>query len=253
MAKLETSGQEHWQGLAKSPEFPCVFGQRAIREEKYTLIAQESIVSPEVAGLVCESIYQYLPHALSVVNGIVDLKSFDVVTFGVQFPKVKLESEEEAARSLFTLMVNMHKYDKARGKVWSVVNSNDPKHKDFAFSVGETGFFLPFFYPGAYASQRRYPMPMVLFNLDAIFAHMKIVQTSRQRIRPDGSKENLSLFHSGQEVIRGRLEKHHGGTHPFLADAGSDLALPQYLLPDPNNLDRMWEILAEVGGDSPFN
>jgi FPC/CPF motif-containing protein YcgG len=252
MAEFETEYKDHWNGLAKSVEFPCVFGQRAIREGKYTLLSEHQMNSPVAAGQICEAIYHYLPHAIAVVENIVDLKSFDVVTFGVQFPDTLIKSEDEAARALFTLMVNMHQYDKAKGKLWSASNSNDPRNKDFAFSIGSTGFFLPFFYPGAYARQRQYPMPLLLFNLDAIFAHMKLVQTNRQRVLPDGSNERMSLFHSGQEVIRGRLEKYHGGVHPFLADAGSDLALPQYLLPDPNNLDRMWEILAEIGGDKPF-
>lgn len=217
------------------PDFVCIFGKAALRQEKIQFHAvEQEMDSPKAAAQTCQILYAYIEEVLHNID--FSQQKLPLASCVVTFPSQQLENEAEACKTVTQLLVAMHTYDVEQGYSWSGDVSNDPQSDTFSFSIGGEAFFVPLLYEHAHSFPRKIPVTALIFNWHTLFVELR----------------NRNLFDKGREVIRKNTLALGHPIAELLADFGHDQEFPQYVLPSLENLPLLWAYLQEFGGDEPF-
>lgn len=208
-----------------------------VEANHYSLTVNETnMCASESAAQLCEGIYAFIAREQLSQIGESENWKISFSSYMGLFPNEVLETQEAASTALFTLLLHMHAYDKAKGYEWATGISNNPKNPLFSFSLGGEAFFIPFMYKDAYAPARRSPIPFLVFNSHRLFQYLK----------------DKGKFSSARNVIQKNQLRQYGFIPDLLHDYGDDLEFPQYFLPNKDDLEAMWDVLYTLGGPNPF-
>lgn len=197
--------------LIHGADYPCVGAKAAFARKNYRIGFHGQMGSMESTPLLAEHLYKYI---LELSDKTVDSLFASYVAI---FEERKLSSEEEAHYLLWEQLQKLHLVDRTLFKYASGVSS-DPNANDFAFSVGETAFFVVGMNPCAHRSARRFAYPTLVFNAHSQF----------QELRRTGEYSRI------QEVTRARDIKLHGHLNSNIANFGEKPESFQYSGIDSN-------------------
>lgn len=133
------------------------------------------------------------------------------VSFAVAFAAAPALSEREFEQALWQRMQALHELDR-RQFGWDPAVSSDPRSPRFSMSIGGHAFYVVGLHPAASRPARRFPQPVLLFNLHSQF----------ERLRADGRYEKL------REAIIRRDIAYAGSANPMLAVHGKSSEARQY-------------------------
>ena len=133
------------------------------------------------------------------------------VSLAVLFPNSPLLSEIEFEQALWRRLCAIHVIDRMQYG-WDGSVSDDPASANFSMSVGGKGFFVIGMHPGASRLARRFPCPVMVFNLHSQF----------EQLRADGRYEKL------RSAIVARDIMFSGSSNPMLANFGQRSEARQY-------------------------
>lgn len=133
-------------------------------------------------------------------------------SFAVIFERQADLSEAAFERYLWTRVQSLSDKDVWRGQDYDETVSHDPDNPHFSLSFGGEAFFVVGLHPGASRPARRFPHPVMVFNLHAQF----------ETLRAQGKYENM------REKIMVRDEALAGSRNPMLARHGESSEARQY-------------------------
>ena len=223
--------------LEEIKEKVCTSGKNIIKKGNYDLeVIDYSLFSKTAAKQVCNGLYNFISKYDfdGLYNNNLKKCFFSYIAV---FPNQKLFEEEEAAESFHNILYNMHLYDKSQGYSWSKNVSNNPKSKNFSYSIGSKSFFIRFFHQFGHSKPRQSTTPTLVFNFHELFEALRIKGV--------------------YDKIRNKYRKWHIETYGklpgLLSDFENGLEYPQYLLPPKEKVDELvWGKLEEIAGKHPF-
>lgn len=229
---------EGFTNYVESEEMPCVFGKNAVEKGNYTyLVVEHALSHPAAAEQVCEGLYAFIDeYDIATIGQTGRLSPNNFASFDVAFVNTNFAHQQEASYELYSLLINMHKYDKQQGYPWAPGVSNDPHSFDFQMSVGGHAWFLPLLWPGAYAPSRRAPHVYLPWQSNNLFEALK----------------KAKKYEAAQNMVRSEEVRVHGFVPKLLGQLGKNLEILSYLLPHESEAGLVWETLHELGGDQPF-
>ena len=180
--------------------YPCVLAKSVVRTGQYRVRSYADLGDPGAAVSLARDLQAFgrepepergFRSFLAAFNGPTDL---DEPTF---------------ERGLWTLLQRVHEAD---GTPWDPAVSSDPGANDFSFSVGGRAFYVVGMHPGASRDARRFPRPLVAFNLHAQF------ETLRETRR----------YEKVRDLIQDRDRALQGSVNPALKDFGTQSEARQY-------------------------
>lgn len=216
----------------------CPFGANAVKTGKYEYLVVETAMSdPSTAIQVCSGLYKFVEKfEIGSIGVAGKLAPDNFASFDVAFTKTEFVSEEDAALQLYTLLVNMHNYDKSQNYSWAEGISSDPHSPNFQMSIGGYAWFLPLLWPGAYAPSRRFEHVFLPWQSNNLFDALR----------------RTGKYEAAQKTVRDNEIKMHGFVPALLGQLGQNLEILSYLLPNEDNANLVWDALKQAGGDYPF-
>lgn len=121
-------------------------------------------------------------------------------------------TEREFEQHLWTRVQSLSDKDVWRGQAYDETVSNDPSNPHFSLSFGGEAYFVVGLHPAASRPARRFPNPVMVFNLHAQF----------ETLRAQGKYEGM------REKIMVRDEALAGSRNPMLAPHGTSSEARQY-------------------------
>jgi len=216
----------------------CPFGASAVKKGKYEYLVVETAMNNTVtAAQVCSGLYRFIEkYEIASIGQGGKLSSDHFASFDVTFASTEFVSEADAALQLYSLLVNMHEYDKSQGYPWAEGISSDPHDHNFQMSIGGYAWFLPLLWPGAYTPARRSPHVYLPWQSNNLFEALR----------------KADKYEAAQNLVRENEIKAHGFVPALLGQLGQNLEILSYLLPHEDNAYIVWDALQQVGGDYPF-
>ncbi len=184
-------------------DYPCVGAKSAINTDGYRVGVYPRLGSNPAARL-CAQDLQWFSQEADAIND-------RYATYLAVFDGPGVADEEAFERMLWAQLEQMHRLD-AETFGWDPSVSDDPASPEFSYSIGGKAFFVVGMHPGASRRARRFPFPVLVFNLHQQF----------ERLREDG------LFDRMKETIRERDEELQGEKFEALADHGTSSEARQY-------------------------
>lgn len=232
------SHHQDFRDYVGSEGMPCIFGKKAIEKGRYEYLVVETQMSELVtAQQVCEGLYTFIEqYGIARIGQDDRLSQDNFASFDVSFVNVNFADQTEAANELYTLLVNMHKYDVDHGYAWADGVSRDPHNPSFQMSVGGHAWFLPLLWPQAYAPSRRSPHVYLPWQSNNLF----------EALRKSGK------YNAAQEIVRKEEIRVHGFIPKLLGQLGNNIEILSYLLPHEDDVDIVWDALNKAGGEYPF-
>ncbi|MCJ2015031.1 guanitoxin biosynthesis heme-dependent pre-guanitoxin N-hydroxylase GntA [Methylobacterium sp. J-076] len=233
--ELPRDDREHpcaraFREFIQDPPFPCVGAKSALSRGRLKIVVARDITS----GWDDMRIY---PALLAFIVGY--RESPDLFqSFAVVFEGPGSITEERFEESLWARAQSLSDKDSWLGQPYDGSVATDPDNPHFSLSFGGEAFFVVGLHPGASRPARRFPHPVMVFNLHAQFA----------RLRAEGRYEKL------RASILQRDEAFAGSANPMLARHGEASEARQY---SGRQVDPDWRCpfvpRAEAGpdGDAP--
>ena len=192
------------------PDYPCLGAKSVFRRDRATVVLHDDMESPETASRLFEQLREY--------TGSVDTEEgFASFVAGFRGPQVRDEKHFE--EMLWALLQRLHDVDE---EPWAPEVSADPNDPHFGFSVAGTPFFIVGLHPQASREARRFPLPVLVFNLHEQF----------DTLRESGGFERM------RDTIRRRDEELQGTVNPMVSDYGTVSEARQY---SGRELEEGWE------------
>ncbi len=193
---------------------------RIVAAEGYPCVGARSVFKRRTASIV---VLDELAESGCTVELLHDLERFshdhpkpDVVdslpemaSFVAAFRSPATTSEVEFEDALWRQLTMIHAIDTVP---WDDAVVSDPADPHFGFSVAGRAFFVIGMHPGASRLARRFPLPMMVFNLHSQF----------DQLRAAGKYDRL------RDTVRRRDLDLQGSANPMLADHGARSEARQY-------------------------
>jgi FPC/CPF motif-containing protein YcgG len=192
------------------PDYPCLGAKSVFRRDRATVVLHDDMESPETARRLFEQLREY-------TESVDAEEGFASFVAGFRGPQVRDENHYE--EMLWALLQRLHDVDE---EPWAPEVSADPSDPHFGFSVAGTPFFIVGLNPEASREARRFPVPVLVFNLHEQF----------QALRESGAFERM------RDTIRRRDEDLQGSVNPMVSDYGSVSEARQY---SGRELEEGWE------------
>jgi hypothetical protein len=201
--------REHPQAQAlrefiQDPPFPCVGAKSALSRGKLRIVVARDIRS----GWDDMRIYPALLSFIASYREAPDLFQ----SFAVVFEGPDRISEETFEASLWQRAQSLSDKDSWLGQPHDGRVATDPDNPHFSLSFGGEAFFVVGLHPNASRPARRFPSPVMVFNLHAQF----------ERLRNEGRYEKL------RASILQRDEALAGSINPMLSRHGETSEARQY-------------------------
>ena len=117
--------------------------------------------------------------------------------------------EAEFERLFWATLDRVHRADP---HPWDPAVASDPGHPQFSFSVGGRAFYVVGMHPGASRLARRFPRPLIAFNLHSQFEALR----------------EAGRYGAVRDTIRERDRALQGSVNPSLQDFGTTSEARQY-------------------------
>ena len=117
--------------------------------------------------------------------------------------------EAEFERLFWATLARVHAAD---GAPWDPAVASDPADPRFSFSVGGRAFYVVGMHPGASRLARRFPRPLIAFNLHSQFEDLRAA----------------GRYQAVRDTIRARDRALQGSVNPSLQDFGTTSEARQY-------------------------
>ncbi|EBS1326653.1 hypothetical protein D6T51_21480 [Salmonella enterica subsp. enterica serovar Muenchen] len=183
--------------------FACIGAKTAAAME--TLIHRDC---SDASKLTLGDAYGYLRQFCSLRENISMTNSTFVLTFSDQ----QFADEAVFESFVWSILAEMHTYDKDAGFTWSDECSSDPASPEFGFSLVNEPFFVVGLHPQSSRQSRRSPVPALVFNAHRQFRYLK----------------RFGMFEKMQMEIRRREINIQGDLNPNLSNFGDDSEARQY-------------------------
>lgn len=193
-----------FRGFVQAPQFSCVGAKSAVTRDNYRLGVYSRLGSAESTAGLARDLFTFSREAREIPVG-------DFITFAAAFQEPTDGDEYDFERLLWSQLRSLHARDRELFE-WDTTVSSDPASADFSFSFAGTAFFVVGLHPNSSRIARRFPWPLMVFNIHAQF----------MQLRADGRWDRL------QQVIRARDEALQGSLNPNLADHGKASEARQY-------------------------
>ena len=181
--------------------YPCTGAKSALNKQTHRMGFYGSIRDTESGRCVAADLAWFADSA----DGIDDTYATFVAVFE---PAVLDPAGFETA--LWAQLQAMN--ETTPGRAWDPAYSDDPADVKFAFSLAGEAFYVIGMHPLAEREARRFPYPILIFNLHRQF----------EKLRAEGR------FDPMRTLIREREEALAGAPNPFLSDHGMASEAPQY-------------------------
>jgi FPC/CPF motif-containing protein YcgG len=186
------------------PAFPCVGAKSALARGTLKVLACRDLTSGWDDLRIHSELIDWA-HAYS--RDRTGLRSLAVTFDG---PDDLAEEAFEAA--MWQRIQSFADKDEWRGQPYAATVSSDPEDPHFSLSFGGEAFFVVGLHPNASRPARRFPRPVLVFNLHDQF----------ERLREEGRYERM------RETILERDRKLAGDVNPMLARHGEASEARQY-------------------------
>lgn len=190
--------------------FVCIGAQNSTRTGNVGFLSLD-FMNQENAEVLAENMDSWVKDA-DYENSFLE-NNFKFISFVVLFKNEEFANENDAEYSLWRFLKNVHLADVKRN-FWDGKFAKNVYSKDFAFSVGGYGHFVPMLHPKASSLVRYSLIPTLVFNPHCMFSQMK----------------KLSFFEKMKGEIREREQKQQLWINPKLSNSGENLEAPQYAL-----------------------
>lgn len=184
-------------------EYTCVAAQATFHQRNYRFGIYPRLASPEATAGLARDLFRFLQAR--------DEWESDFTSFLAVFTEPRDLSEREFEALLWAQLQALHEEDR-RFHGWSDEVPADPTSDEFAYSFAEHAFFVVGMHTNSSRLARRFPYPMLVFNLHEQFEHLR-------------QQEN---FERMQRIIRERDRELQGSINPMLSDHGYLSAARQY-------------------------
>ena len=184
--------------------FPCVGAKSALNRDRMRMSRFGDMAGADTTQELWKALIRYSQEFPDPGSA--------PVSFVAVFDEIEAGDEATFERLLWRQLQALHDHDHARGIVWDHSVNSDPSQADFSFSVGGRAFFVVGMHPGASRPARRFPHPVLVFNLRAQF----------EQLRAEGRYEKL------RSAILSRDEALAGSMNPMLARHGDASEARQY-------------------------
>lgn len=193
-----------FQDFIRSQPFPCVGAKSALSKGRMKIVVARSIASgwddprlyPALLAFICR--YRAKPDLFQ--------------SFAIVFEGPSEIGEEDFERHLWARLQSLSDKDAFLGQAYDTRVAPDPEDPHFSLSFGGEAFFVVGMHPGASRPARRFPYPVMVFNLRAQF----------EQLRAEGRYEKL------RAAILSRDEALAGSVNPMLARHGDASEARQY-------------------------
>jgi FPC/CPF motif-containing protein YcgG len=202
-AEPEREAQDLFERIA-DPAFPCVGAKSALARGTLKVVACRDLRSGWDDVRIHSELIEWA-HAYSRDGA--GLRSLAVTFDG---PDDLAEEAFEAA--MWERLQSFADKDEWRGQPYAQSVSADPEDPHFSLSFGGEAFFVVGLHPHASRPARRFPRPVLVFNLHDQF----------ERLREEGRYERM------RETILERDRKLAGDVNPMLARHGEASEARQY-------------------------
>ncbi len=182
-------------------DYPCIMAKSVVKTEQYCVRPYDALDDAESARQLAADLTAYAQEP-EPERGY---RSFLAV---FERPSEAI-SETEFERLFWATLARVHDAD---GAPWDPSVAADPEHPQFSFSVGGRAFYVVGMHPGASRQARRFPRPLIAFNLHSQF----------EALRRDGR------YQSVRNTIRDRDRALQGSVNPSLQDFGTTSEARQY-------------------------
>ncbi len=192
-----------FSGFVSHPDYPCVGAKSALARSSYLIGLYPSMSQTQHAPAVVDDLRWFGEHSAELGDSY--------VTFMAVFESRDIGSPERFESALWSYLQAMNRYD-SLDCAWDPSVSDNPSDPEFSFSVGGKAYFVIGLHPSARREARRFPFPMLVFNLHSQF----------EELREAGKFERL------RSTIRSREVALEGKPNPLLKDFGTSSEAAQY-------------------------
>ena len=182
-------------------EHPCLMAQTVFSMGKVDLLVYEDLGSKNTARKILKDLKNYI--------AAYDFDSNEFQTFLATFPERKDFTEKQFEDLLWKQLQFLHEVDDAS---WDPSVSNDPKNKNFSFSLGGKAFYMVGLHPNSSRKARQSPVPAIAFNLHWQFEKLR----------------EMGAYQTVRDKIRQRDTELQGSINPMLEDFGETSEARQY-------------------------
>lgn len=193
-----------FRGFVQAPQFSCLGAKSAVGHENYRLGVYDRLGSAESTAGLAHDLFTFSREADEVPEG-------EFFTFAAVFAGPTDADEAGFEQLLWMQLRQLNRGDAALFD-WDPTVSADPDSPHFSFSFAGKAFFVVGLHPHSSREARRFPWPVLVFNVHAQFV----------RLKEAGRWERL------QQTIRTREEALQGSLNPNLADYGTATEARQY-------------------------
>lgn len=183
--------------------YPCVGSRSAVNSDTYRLGVYDELGSDRAAPGLCHDIYEFCREFRDYGNRFVSMMAC--------FRAPAISSELQFEELLWRQLQRIHAID-SRFFEWDQKVSSDPADATFSMSIGGRAFFVVGLHPHASRRARRFPHPILVFNLHEQF----------DRLRARGKFETM------KSLIRARDRNYSGSINPMVSDHGTASEARQY-------------------------
>lgn len=198
------SAAEEFEAFVRAPEFPCVGAKSAAGTGRLKVVTARDITSAWDDLVIHRELMDWAERYRDDSEG---LRSLAVVFEG---PGNLDEKGFEAA--MWERIQSFADKDSWLGQRYDAKVSRDPEDPHFALSFGGEAFFVVGLHPAASRPARRYPSPVMVFNLHDQF----------ERLREEGRYQRM------RDAILARDKALAGDINPMLAEHGQGSSARQY-------------------------
>lgn len=184
-------------------DFPCVGAKSALGQDRMTFFTARCLTAPDDDRRLLSALYRFIAAYRR------DPAVF--TSFVALFEGPRTLSEPAFERALWQRLQALHERD-MRHYRWDPRVSPDPRSPRFSFSLMSEACFVVGLHGAASRAARRFPWPVLVFNLHAQF----------EELRADGRFEQL------RDTIRARDAALDGAPNPMMAGFGEVSEARQY-------------------------
>ena len=182
-------------------DHPCVMAQTVASQEHLDLHTYDEFPSRKTAKKIYKDLQQYLESY--------DFESNEFYTFIAVFKEKDSLSETQFETALWKQLEFIHEVD---NQEWDPGVSDNPKDKDFSFSIAGKAFYIVGMHPNSSRKARQSPFPAIAFNLHWQFEKLR----------------EMGAFNTVRDKIRERDSALQGNINPMLKDFGESSEARQY-------------------------
>jgi len=197
-------------------DHPCVMAQSSMRSHSLEVQTVGDLNQSKTITEILAKLKSYIAEAKLNPGNFASL----AISFATPAPPDEITYE----KVLWKLLQDIHEADP---KPWDKSVSSDAESEHFSFSIFGEAFYVVGMHPHSSRDARRFPYPVVVFNLHSQFEKLR----------------NMKVYKKTRDRIRQRDRVKNGSVNPMLQDFGSGSEARQY---SGREVDESWKCPFQV-------